>query len=117
MVGLAGRLDERVSRLSGGEQQRVALARLLLKQPSLVLADEPTGALDRDNAVDVIRLLRGLAADGACVLIATHDTAVSDACDLRIDLAEQGAAEQGAAEPPVPAADHEQALLQTSVHN
>ena len=85
-VGLAGRLDERVARLSGGEQQRVALTRLLLKQPRLVLADEPTGALDQSNTEAVIGLLRGIADDGACVLIATHDDWVRNACDACIIL-------------------------------
>lgn len=80
-VGLDGRRRERVSRLSGGEQQRVALARLLVKQPSLVLADEPTGALDRGNSEVVVGLLREMAEDGACVVIATHDDWVRDQCD------------------------------------
>jgi putative ABC transport system ATP-binding protein len=85
-VGIDGRLDEGVARLSGGEQQRVALARLLVKNPGLVLADEPTGALDRTNTEAVIELLRGLANAGACVVIATHDDWVKDACDARIAL-------------------------------
>jgi putative ABC transport system ATP-binding protein len=80
-VGLPGRQRERVSRLSGGEQQRVALARLLVKQPKLVLADEPTGALDRGNTETVVRLLREMADEGACVVIATHDDWVRDQCD------------------------------------
>ncbi|MEV3938127.1 ABC transporter ATP-binding protein [Glycomyces sp. NPDC049804] len=80
-VGLAGRGGERVSRLSGGEQQRVALARLLVKRPKLVLADEPTGALDHGNTETVVRLLREMADDGACVVIATHDDWVRDQCD------------------------------------
>ncbi|HEY5820495.1 MAG TPA: ABC transporter ATP-binding protein [Propionibacteriaceae bacterium] len=109
-VGIGDRLDEKVARLSGGEQQRVALARLLLKQPRLVLADEPTGALDRTNTEAVIGLLRGLADDGACVIIATHDDWVQDACDQRIDVAGRlpavaaqtdGAAWVGAGEPAV----------------
>ncbi|GLZ39013.1 ABC transporter ATP-binding protein [Actinokineospora sp. NBRC 105648] len=80
-VGLAGREGERVSRLSGGEQQRVAVARLLVKEPSLVLADEPTGALDQGNTATVVSLLRGMAQGGACVVIATHDDWVRDQCD------------------------------------
>jgi putative ABC transport system ATP-binding protein len=80
-VGLPGRHRERVSRLSGGEQQRVALARLLVKEPKLVLADEPTGALDRGNTETVVRLLREMADEGACVVIATHDDWVRDQCD------------------------------------
>lgn len=80
-VGLAGRGKEPVFRLSGGEQQRVALARLIVKNPSLILADEPTGALDADNAQVVIRLLRDLADTGAIVVIATHNDVVAATCD------------------------------------
>lgn len=98
-VGLDGRLDERIARLSGGEQQRVALARLLLRQPRLVLADEPTGALDQPNTEAVIGLLRRLADDGACVLIATHDDWVRSACDTSITLGETAAATEAAATP------------------
>ncbi|MFG2426769.1 ABC transporter ATP-binding protein [Streptomyces sp. NPDC048590] len=80
-VGLAGRGDDVVHRLSGGEQQRVALARLIVKQPALVLADEPTGALDLDNTRMVIATLRALADSGCAVVIATHDPTVRDLCD------------------------------------
>lgn len=85
-VGLAGREQERVHRLSGGEQQRVALARVLVKQPSLVLADEPTGALDHDNGAMVVEVLRQLSREGCAVVIATHDDAVRDACDAAFDV-------------------------------
>ncbi|MFF8695940.1 ABC transporter ATP-binding protein [Streptomyces sp. NPDC015144] len=80
-VGLAGREGDIVHRLSGGEQQRVALARLIVKQPALVLADEPTGALDLDNTHMVIDTLRSLADSGCAVVIATHDPTVRDLCD------------------------------------
>ncbi|MFC7818178.1 ABC transporter ATP-binding protein [Streptomyces sp. NPDC057367] len=80
-VGLSGRENESVHRLSGGEQQRVALARLIVKAPALVLADEPTGALDIDNTHMVIDTLRSLADDGCAVVIATHDPTVRDLCD------------------------------------
>lgn len=80
-VGLAGREKEHVHRLSGGEQQRVALARLVVKQPALVLADEPTGALDHDNTTMVVDILRAMSDDGCAVVIATHDDAVRDRCD------------------------------------
>ncbi|MGW3459829.1 ABC transporter ATP-binding protein [Streptomyces olivaceoviridis] len=80
-VGLAGREKEQVHRLSGGEQQRVALARLIVKQPALVLADEPTGALDHDNTTLVVDILRTMSEDGCAVVIATHDDAVRDRCD------------------------------------
>jgi putative ABC transport system ATP-binding protein len=80
-VGLNGREKEQVHRLSGGEQQRVALARLIVKQPALVLADEPTGALDHDNTTLVVDILRAMSDDGCAVVIATHDDAVRDRCD------------------------------------
>ncbi|MFF0290037.1 ABC transporter ATP-binding protein [Streptomyces sp. NPDC005262] len=80
-VGLAGREEEKIHHLSGGEQQRVALARLMVKQPALVLADEPTGALDHANATAVIDILREMSDAGCAVVIATHDDRVRDRCD------------------------------------
>ncbi|MEV0964101.1 ATP-binding cassette domain-containing protein [Streptomyces sp. NPDC049910] len=80
-VGLAGRHKETVHRLSGGEQQRVALARLIVQQPTLVLADEPTAALDRDNTAMVLDSLREMSRSGCAVVIATHDDTVREACD------------------------------------
>ncbi|MFG2285628.1 ATP-binding cassette domain-containing protein [Streptomyces sp. NPDC048595] len=80
-VGLAGREKEKIHHLSGGEQQRVALARLMVKQPALVLADEPTGALDHANAKTVIDILREMSDAGCAVVIATHDDRVRDRCD------------------------------------
>lgn len=79
-VGLGGRDKEPVYRLSGGEQQRVALARLIVKRPTVILADEPTGALDDANAHMVVDLLQQLADDGAAVVIATHSATVVDSC-------------------------------------
>jgi putative ABC transport system ATP-binding protein len=86
-VGLGGRGQEPVYRLSGGEQQRLAVARLLVKRPRVVLADEPTGALDTDNAAVVIRLLRRLAEQGCAVVVATHSTHVESTCDTRLVVA------------------------------
>ncbi|MEU7605171.1 ATP-binding cassette domain-containing protein [Streptomyces sp. NPDC040724] len=80
-VGLAGRQKEKIHHLSGGEQQRVALARLIVKQPALVLADEPTGALDQENTTMVVDILREMSAAGCAVVIATHDDYVRDRCD------------------------------------
>lgn len=85
-VGLAGREKETVHHLSGGEQQRVALARLLVKQPSLVLADEPTGALDRDNEEMVVEHLREMSRGGCAVVVATHNDRVRDACDAAFEV-------------------------------
>lgn len=80
-VGLAGRQEEKVHHLSGGEQQRVALARLIVQQPALVLADEPTAALDSGNTGVVLDLLREMSRAGCAVVIATHNDIVRDACD------------------------------------
>jgi putative ABC transport system ATP-binding protein len=85
-VGAAGLSKAMVYTLSGGEQQRVALARLLLKDPLLVLADEPMAALDPDNAEVVLELLRGLADRGALVLMASHDPDTVARCDREVTL-------------------------------
>jgi lipoprotein-releasing system ATP-binding protein len=74
LVGLGERLNHRPSQLSGGEQQRVAVARALVNRPELLLADEPSGNLDRDNAARLHELLVGLAAEhGQAVVVATHN--------------------------------------------
>lgn len=71
-VGLKDVMDKKVYKLSGGEQQRVALARLMVKKCSLILADEPTGSLDEENAELVMNILRELNKEGKTVLIVTH---------------------------------------------
>jgi putative ABC transport system ATP-binding protein len=86
-VGLADRLKHLPSQLSGGEQQRIAVARALINHPKLVLADEPTGNLDETNADTVIRLLRELHEQGHTILMVTHDPAIGQLADRRIDLA------------------------------
>ena len=87
-VGLADRLNTRVAALSGGEQQRVALARIMVKAAKLILADEPTGALDPTNAGIVMGHIRAIADQGSCVVIATHDPFVMDGCDQLLNLDE-----------------------------
>lgn len=85
-VGLSGAADRKIYSLSGGEQQRVAVARLLLKPCDIVLADEPTGSLDAENRDLVLRLLRDMNEAGRTVIIATHDEAVVSACSRVVSL-------------------------------
>jgi putative ABC transport system ATP-binding protein len=75
-VGLAARLKHRPAELSGGEQQRVTVARALTGRPRVVWADEPTGALDSETADNVLDLLRELNADGLTLIVVTHDEGV-----------------------------------------
>ncbi|EJL29128.1 ABC transporter ATP-binding protein [Brevibacillus sp. BC25] len=85
-VGLNIPLKQKTYGLSGGEQQRVAIARTLLKPCDLILADEPTGSLDMDNRNEIVKLLKGLNDDGKTIIIVTHDQYVAEACDRTIKL-------------------------------
>ena len=86
-VGLSERADAFPATLSGGERQRCALARALLTRPRLILADEPTGSLDRENAEKMFALLIELAhEEGAAVVVVTHDQALSARADRMLHL-------------------------------
>jgi len=86
-VGLSDRMDFPATRLSGGQKQRVAIARALMNSPALVLADEPTGSLDRVAAEQVLDLMREVnREDKATFLICTHDEKVAARCSRRITL-------------------------------
>lgn len=89
-VGLGHRLHHLPSQLSGGEQQRVCIARALINQPRIILADEPTGNLDKANEDLVLALLRKMHDDGHTIVMVTHDPDVGGLADRRVHL-EHGA--------------------------
>lgn len=88
-VGLADRIGYRTTKLSGGQKQRVAVARALMNDPALILADEPTGNLDRASAKQVMDLLIEINRDaGTTFLISTHDDKIATACSRRIEISD-----------------------------
>jgi len=90
-VGLNHRLNALPPVLSGGEQQRVAIARAVVNEPTLLLADEPTGNLDPDLAVEIMRLFREINARGTTVVVATHDRDLIQRMQRRTVVLQQGA--------------------------
>jgi putative ABC transport system ATP-binding protein len=86
-LGLVERIDYKPSRLSGGQKQRVAIARALANRPKLILADEPTAALDEASGRDVVNLLKRLAQEEGCTsLIVTHDNRILDVADRIVSM-------------------------------
>lgn len=86
-VGIASKINEYVYTLSGGEQQRVALARLIYKKCDIIFADEPTGSLDRGNAIQVMEILKNLNKQGKTVIMVTHDITLTSYATKIIELA------------------------------
>ncbi len=103
-VGLAARADLRPAELSGGERQRVAIARALSNGPGILVADEPTGSLDRGSSRAIMEMLRDLHRDtGATLLVVTHDPSVASYCDRHVEIVDgrvvrDGPQNQGEAE-------------------
>lgn len=85
-VGLADRAGHLPSELSGGQKQRVAIARALVTDPAIILADEPTGALDSQTTEEVMALLKSLHAEGRTLIVVTHERTVAEACERIIYL-------------------------------
>jgi putative ABC transport system ATP-binding protein len=86
-LGLGHRADYKPNALSGGQKQRVAIARALVNQPNLILADEPTAALDKESSRDVVTLMQTLAREKGCtILMVTHDNRILDVADRIINL-------------------------------
>lgn len=88
VVGLAHRTSHWPQQLSGGEQQRVCIARAIVTRPSLILADEPTGALDSASSDEILSLLETLNAAGQTIIVVTHDLAVAGRAHRRITLSD-----------------------------
>ena len=86
LVNLSKRLNHFSSELSGGEQQRVAVARALITEPDLILADEPTGSLDRKNANEIFMLLSKLKSKKRAILYATHNRELSNRADYKLNI-------------------------------
>ena len=90
LVGLGDKIDRLPDQLSGGEQQRVSIARAFVNRPQILLADEPTGNLDPSTSVDIMKLLDRINRTGTTVVMATHDHAIVDAMRRRVIELERG---------------------------
>ena len=87
-VGLDNLSEKSVNKLSGGQKQRVAIARAIVNNPSLILADEPTGALDTQTSAEIMDLFHKLNEKGHTVIIVTHDLDIANQCDSIIEISD-----------------------------
>ncbi|MBW7460662.1 ATP-binding cassette domain-containing protein, partial [Paenibacillus sepulcri] len=94
-VGLEGRVGHRPSELSGGQQQRVAIARALAGNPPILLADEPTGALDTRTGVEVMSLMKELNKEGHTIVLITHDLKISEQARRVVRIQDGQISEEG----------------------
>ena len=87
-VGMEQMANKRIATLSGGEKQRVAIARAMVNTPEIILADEPTGALDRANTEKIVQLFQQLNEKGKTIIIVTHDDFVAQSCRRIVTIAD-----------------------------
>lgn len=87
-VGMEQMANKRIATLSGGEKQRVAIARAMVNNPEIILADEPTGALDRANTEKIVQLFQQLNEKGKTIIIVTHDDFVAQSCRRIVTIAD-----------------------------
>jgi len=85
-VGLSEHLHKKPSQLSGGQQQRIAIVRALVTNPSIIYADEPTGALDQKTGTEIMELLKGVNKQGKTIIIVTHDLKVASYCERIVNV-------------------------------
>lgn len=85
-VGIEELAKKKCSKISGGQKQRVAIARAIVNEPSVILADEPTGALDSSTAAEIMKLFKKLNEEGRTVIIVTHDRSIAEQCDRIIEI-------------------------------
>jgi putative ABC transport system ATP-binding protein len=87
-LGIEHLAKQRVSKLSGGEKQRIAIARALVNQPDIILADEPTGALDTENAIMIMNIFKKMNSKGKTIIIVTHENFVANECNRIITISD-----------------------------
>lgn len=87
-VGLSSRVNSKCIELSGGQKQRVAIARAIINDPDIILADEPTGALDTKTSQEIMELFKDLNRQGKTVVIVTHDSKIAEQCDRIIKISD-----------------------------